>query len=123
MNVRRYQLGLPVWRALGNTVQTDLEGFRYIYTGDKTAVYVDARSKANFEAGTVPKAVNIRPGEAKVANEDGRLPYTDKGTRIVVFASDPKAARTVAEEVAKNAYWNSSYFGGTFEDLKRLALW
>ncbi|MBA3555769.1 MAG: rhodanese-like domain-containing protein, partial [Gemmatimonadales bacterium] len=29
-NVRRYQLGLPVWRALGNTVQTDLAGARYI---------------------------------------------------------------------------------------------
>ena len=26
----RYQLGLPVWRALGNTVQTDLPGVRYI---------------------------------------------------------------------------------------------
>jgi len=25
-NIRRYQLGLPVWRALGNTVQTDLAG-------------------------------------------------------------------------------------------------
>ena len=36
--VRRYQLGLPVWRALGNTVQTDLEGFRYVIAKDKTAV-------------------------------------------------------------------------------------
>ena len=42
-NIRRYQLGLPVWRALGHTVQTDLGGFTYIFRGDKTAVYVDAR--------------------------------------------------------------------------------
>ncbi len=26
INVRRYQLGMLVWRALGNTVQTDLAG-------------------------------------------------------------------------------------------------
>ena len=49
--------------------------------------------------------------------------YTDKGTRVIVFGNDPKEARTVAEEVAKSAYWNSSYFGGTFEDLKKCGLW
>jgi len=121
--VKRYQLGLPAWRALGNTVQTDLEGFRYVFTRDKTAVFVDARSKEEFKAGTVPGAVSIQKGESKVANEDGRLPYTDKGTRVIVFGKDAKEARTVAEEVARNAYWNSSYFGGTFEDLKKSGLW
>jgi rhodanese-related sulfurtransferase len=58
--IRRYQLGLPVWRALGNTVQTDLEGFRYFITKDRTAVFVDARTAAEFAKGTVPGAVNIR---------------------------------------------------------------
>ena len=29
----------------------------------------------------------------------------------------PEEARAVAEEVARKAYWNSSYFGGTFEEL------
>ncbi|MDP3025579.1 MAG: rhodanese-like domain-containing protein [candidate division Zixibacteria bacterium] len=123
INVRRYQLGLPVWRALGNTVQTDLEGFRYVFTGDKTAVFVDARSQAEFEAGSLPGAVNIRRGEAEKANEDGRLPHEDKGTRVIVFANNPQDARTVAEEIAKKAYWNSSYFEGTFEELKRAGLW
>jgi len=28
-----------------------------------------------------------------------------------------------AEEIAKKAYWNSSYFGGTFADLKHAQLW
>jgi rhodanese-related sulfurtransferase len=121
--VKRYQLGLPVWRALGNTVQTDLEGFRYVFTRDKTAVFVDARNTEEFNAGTLPAAVSIRKGEARAANEDGRLPLTDKGTRVIVFGNDAKEARTVAEEVAKNAYWNSSYFGGTFEDLKKSGLW
>ena len=121
--VRRYQLGLPVWRALGNTVQTDLEGFGYVIAKDKTAVYVDARSALDFQKETLPGAVNIQPGEAEKANEDGRLPYRDKGTRVIVFANSAADARRVAEEIAKKAYWNSSYFGGTFIDLKHAQLW
>jgi rhodanese-related sulfurtransferase len=122
-NVRRYQLGLPVWRALGNTVQTDLAGLAYIMKDDRTAVFVDARAPDKFNAETIPGAVNVRRGEGKVANEDGRLPHTDKGTRIVVFSDDVADARSVATEVAQNAYWNSSYFGGTYEDVRRAKLW
>src|SRR6266498_2752292 len=122
-NVRRYQLGLPIWRALGNTVQTDLDGFKYVFKADKTAVYVDARTPAEFAKGTVPTAVNIQAGEAEKANEDGRLPYRDKGTRVIVFANSAGEARVVSEEIAKKAYWNSSYFGGSFTDLRRAGLW
>jgi len=124
-NVKRYQLGLPIWRALGNTVQTDLAGVQYMVGGDKTAVFVDARSRGEFEQGSVPGAVNILAGEAEQANEptDGRLPHKDKGTRVIVFATDPKDARKVAEEIAKKAYWNSSYFGGTTDELKTKGLW
>jgi rhodanese-related sulfurtransferase len=116
-NVRRYQLGLPVWRALSLTVQTDMAGFDYIFRGDKTAVFVDARTPAEHAAATVPGAVNVQKGEATAANDDGRLPFTDKGTRVVVFANTASDAQVVAAEIAKKAYWNSSYFGGTFGDL------
>lgn len=122
-NVRRYQLGLPVWRALGNTVRTELEGFKYVFKADKTAVYVDARSASEFAKGTVPGAVSIRPGEAEKANEDGRLPYEDKGTRVIVFADTAENARRVAEEIARKAYWNSSYSGASFAELKSAKLW
>ena len=121
--VRRYQLGLPVWRALGNTVQTDLAGFRYVITRDKTAVFVDARASQEFAKETIPGAVNIRAGEAEKANDDGRLPYRDKGTRVIVFAASAEEARAVADEIAKKAYWNSSYFGGSFADLRHARLW
>jgi rhodanese-related sulfurtransferase len=120
-SVRRYQLGLPVWRALGNTVQTDLAGVRYVLAGDKTAVWVDARSAAAFGKGTLPGAVNVRKGEAEAANDDGRLPKKDKGTRVIVFAETPAEAQAVAEEIAHKAYWNSSYFGGRFADLSAFA--
>jgi rhodanese-related sulfurtransferase len=118
-NVRRYQLGMPVWRALSQTVQTDMLGFDYIYRGDRTAVFVDARTPAEHTAATVDGAVNIQKGEATAANDDGRLPFTDKGTRVVVFGHTAQESRVVAAEIAKKAYWNSSYFGGGFEDLLR----
>lgn len=120
-NVRRYQLGLPVWRALGNTVQTDLAGVRYVLRGDRTAVWVDARAARDFAKRSLPGAVNIRRHEAEAANDDGRLPHKDKGTRVIVFADSPNEARAVAEEIARKAYWNSSYFGGTFADLSTFA--
>jgi rhodanese-related sulfurtransferase len=119
--VRRYQLGLPVWRALGHTVQTDLAGVRYVLKGDKTAVWVDARSSQAFTKGSLPGAINIGKGEAEAANDDGRLPKKDKGTRVIVFGESPEAARAVAEEIAHKAYWNSSYFGGRFADLSTIA--
>src|SRR6267378_1651939 len=117
-NFYRYQLGLPVWRALGNTVQTDFDGFAYIFKRDRTAVFVEARTPQDFLADTIACAVNIQPGEATAANDDGRLPLWDKGARVVVFADDPKLAKTVASEIAKKAYWSSSYFSGTFADLE-----
>src|SRR5262249_27627734 len=116
-NVRRYQLGMPVWRALSFTVQTDMPGFDYIIRGDHTSVFVDARTPAEHAAATIPGAVNVQKGEATAANDDGRLPFTDKGTRVVVFGNTAEQATIVAAEIAKKAYWNSSYFGGTLADL------
>jgi rhodanese-related sulfurtransferase len=121
-NVRRYQLGMPVWRALSQTVQTDMDGVLYIHNGDHTAVWVDARARPDFDAASIPGAVSVQKGEATAANDDGRLPFTDKGTRIVVFGSSAAQARVVAAEIAKKAYWNSSYFGGTFTDLLTVGL-
>src|SRR6184192_2757645 len=81
-NLTRYQLGIPVWRALGNTVQTDLAGFLHILRHDHTAVFVDARTPQEFASGTLRCAVNIQAGEATAANDDGRLPKWDKGARV-----------------------------------------
>jgi rhodanese-related sulfurtransferase len=117
-NVSRYQLGLAVWRALGNTAETSLEGVRRIFHGSN-AVFLDARSRAEYAAGTIPGAETVLAGEVGNARKDHRLQYYDHATRIVVFGNSPAQARTVAEEVARNAYSNSSYFGGTYQELKR----
>jgi len=116
--VSRYQLGLPVWRILGNPAETSLHGFRQIFRAGN-AVIVDARPRAEYAAGTMPTAQSILAGEAGKAKQDRRLRYLDPNTRIVVFANSAPVARGVAEEISRNAYPNSSYFGGTYQDLKR----
>jgi rhodanese-related sulfurtransferase len=122
-NIKRYQNGLPVWRALGNTAETNLSGFKYIFLLDKTAVFVDARIKEEYAAGTVPGAVNLQATEIEKANQDGRLPYTDHGTRIIVFGKTIDQARELAQAIAHRAYSNSSYLAGPYEDLKKAGLW
>jgi rhodanese-related sulfurtransferase len=122
-NIKKYQLGLPVWRAFGNTAETSLSGFKYIFSLDKTAVFVDARSKEEYKADTIPGAVNIhQASEIEAANNDGRLPYTDHGTRIIVFGNSIAQARQLAEAIAQRAYWNISYTAGAYEDLRKSGL-
>lgn len=116
--VSRYQLGLAVWRALGNAAETTMQGLRRILA-ESDAVIVDARSRAEYLAGTIPAAENIRAGEVDKARRDRRLQYYDTNTRIVVFGNSAGEARAVAEEIALNAYPNSSFFGGTYQELKR----
>jgi len=116
--VSRYQLGLPLWRTLGNAAETSLQGFREIFRAGN-AVIVDARPRAEYAAGTVPTAQSILAGEARSAIQDRRLRYLDPNTRIVVFANSAREARGVAEEISRSAYPNSSYFGGTYQELKR----
>ena len=116
--VSRYQLGLAVWRALGGTVETSLQGFRRIFH-DNNAVIIDARSRAEYASGTIPAAETVLAGQVRKAKEDRRLRYYDHNTQIIVFANSAGEARAVAEELAGNAYQNSSYFGGSYNDLKR----
>lgn len=126
-NVRRYQLGAPVWRALGELMTIELDGIRYVFQNDKTAVFIDAREPEDFQAGTISGARNIARskvlqgkdvGEVKAAKDDGRLPMEDHNTRIIVFGVDGHQAREVAAALAREAFHNVSYFNGRFEDIK-----
>jgi rhodanese-related sulfurtransferase len=125
-NVRRYQLGIPVWRALDGLTEVELEGVLYVLEGDRTAVFIDARDPEEFSAQTLPGARNlplsgVKPGkdvgEVKVAKDDGRLPMDDHNTRLIVFGRDGTQAKAVAEAIAKEAFHNMAYFGGTFDTL------
>ena len=128
-NVQRYQLGIPVWRALGGLTVIELEGISYILSQDQTAVFVDVRESDAFNADTLTRAVNIPaslvgPGsggqEIKDAKNDGRLPMEDHNTRIVVFGQEASAAIIVAKALTRNAFHNVSYFAGGFEEIQAL---
>ncbi len=116
--VSRYQLGLPVWLALGNTAETNLQGFRQVARDGNTLI-IDARSLAEYAAGTVPGAKAIVAGEVGKAEKDRRLRYLDHSARVIVFANSAGDARTVADEFARTAYSNTSFFDGSYTELKR----
>jgi rhodanese-related sulfurtransferase len=117
-NVRRYQLGAPVWRALVGVMQIEPDGIGYVREGDKTAVFFDVRSAEEFRAGSISGARHLPKVEVVKAKDDGRLPMEDHNTRIIVFGKDAAQARAAAEEMAKNAFHNVSFYGGSLADLK-----
>jgi rhodanese-related sulfurtransferase len=128
-NVRRYQLGAPVWRALVGVMVIEPDGVRHIFANDQTAVWIDARDPSEFREGSTPGARNLPQngvlpgkdiGEVFAAKNDGRLPMEDHNTRIVVFGRDGSQASEVAEALAREAFHNVTYFAGTYEALKSL---
>ena len=72
-NVRRYQLGIPIWRALGGATEIELEGILRIYKIDATAVFFDARSAEEFAKGSLPGAHNV-PVDKLATDADCRRP-------------------------------------------------
>jgi rhodanese-related sulfurtransferase len=127
-NVRRYQLGAPVWRALGKVMVIEAEGVRYVLAGDRTAVFIDAREHAEFSVDSLAGARNIPRslvlpgkdvGEVKAAKDDGRLPMSDHNTRIVVFGRDGDQARHVADAITREAFHNVAFFDGSYTEFIR----
>lgn len=125
-NVKRYQLGMPVWRALGGVSQIELDGAHYVSKGDQTAVWLDTRSHADFAKGSLAgaKRIGIEVSQGgkdnpamQQAKNDGTLPIEDHNTRIIVFGDDPQTVVNIADALAKEAFHNVSFFGGEYSDL------
>ena len=126
-NVRRYQLGIPVWRALGGLTEIEAEGLRHVVANDRTAVLIDAREVDVFRTGSLPNARSIPRsgvlegkdvGEVKRAKDDGRLPMEDHNSRLIVIGREVTEARYVAEALAREAFHNVAYFRGRFEEAQ-----
>jgi rhodanese-related sulfurtransferase len=117
-NVRRYQLGIPMWRALNGPVEIELEGILRVYKIDQTALFFDARSADDFAKGSLAATHNV-PAD-KLATDGLRkapMPVDDFNTRIVLFGRDAAQARTLADAVGQTPFQNVSYFPGTFAAL------
>jgi rhodanese-related sulfurtransferase len=125
-NVRRYQLGIPVWRALGGLTQVEPEGVRHIHQNDRTAVWLDTRAIQDFKKGSLSGAQRVgievtRGGKdnpaMQQAKNDGTLPINDHNTRIIVFGDDAQLVRAISDAIAKEAFHNVAFFAGTYADL------
>ncbi|MDO8549546.1 MAG: rhodanese-like domain-containing protein [Ignavibacteria bacterium] len=128
-NVKRYQLGAPVWRALGEVMEIEPDGIKHVIQNDKTAVFIDGRNSDEFNKSSLKDTRNIPQnkilpgkdvGELKAAKDDGRLPMEDHNTRIIVFGNNGLQAKQVAEAIAKEAFHNVSYFDGTFKEFNEI---
>ena len=106
-DVRRYQLGMPVWRALGGVQQIELPALLQILDKDHTAVLLDARGQT-----TLPGAHPLPLSDVRKAKDDGRLPMDDHHTRILVVGASGSQAQALAEGIAKDAFDNVAFFGG-----------
>ena len=124
-DVRRYQLGIPVWRALGGVTEIETDGLRHVLAHDRTAVVIDVRDTTAFRAGTLPAARHIPRsgvlegkdvGEVRRAKDDGRLPMSDHNTRLVVVGANAADARYVAEALAREAFHNVAFYRGSVGD-------
>src|SRR6185436_3026477 len=91
-NVRRYQLGIPTWRALGGVTQVEKDALSSLLKADGTAVLVDAR-EGDQNRRPLPNARAIPLRDASRAKDDGRLPMTDHNTRIFVVGDSGQQAR------------------------------
>jgi rhodanese-related sulfurtransferase len=119
-NVRRYQLGIPIWRSLGGPTTIELEGVLRIFGRDQTAVFLDARSPEEFARGSLRGAHNVPADQlASGALKSAPLPEDDFNTRIVLFGRDPGQARVLAEALSKRPWHNVLYFSGSFEALRK----
>jgi rhodanese-related sulfurtransferase len=115
-NVRRYQLGIPMWRTLSGPVEIELEGIQRIYGIDRTTVFFDARDPEDFTKGSLDGAHNV-PVDKPGSLEKAPLPRDDFNTRVILFGRDGAQARKLADLIGKTPYQNVSFFPGTFEAL------
>lgn len=116
--VRRYQLGISVWRALGGPTAVDPSWIRNVAANDRTAILLDVRSSAEFRAGSLPQAASA-PLEDVVSGalEKFGMPSDDFNRRVILFGRDAAQARKLAEFVRNRPWANVSYADCTFADL------
>jgi rhodanese-related sulfurtransferase len=117
-DVRRYQLGIPVWRALGGPTEIELGGIARVFNVDQTAVFLDVRSPVEFAKGSLAGAHNV-PADEVASGQLTKipLPEDDFNRRIIIFGRDGAQARQLADILGKRPWHNVGYFPGAFEAL------
>lgn len=118
-NLRRYQLGMPIWRALGGPVVVEKEGVLRVLTDDRSAVLIDARAQTDFAKATLAGALSLPVADFAAGKiKSPPLPVDDFNRRVILFGGRNDEAARLAALLSKHAWHNVMYYPGGFEDLK-----
>jgi len=118
-NVRRYQAGAPVWRALVGTMQIEASAVKDVWSKDLTVRIYDARPVTGENRGAnIPRSIALPINEVTAAKDDGRLPMEDHNTRIICFGETGAQAKALADEISQNAFHNVTFFNGAAEAFR-----
>jgi len=98
--------------------KTDFEGFAYIFSRDRTAVFVDARPPQDFLADSVACAVNIQPSEALQRMTMAGCRSGTRARALLSLLMIRTSKRKLPPKSPRRPIGASSYFSGTFADLE-----
>ncbi len=120
VNVKRYQAGSPVWRALVGTMQIEAPAVREVWLKDWTAKIFDARPHDKRCHGPhIPRSIVLPIDDVKTAKKDGRLPMNDHNTRIICFGESAEQAKALADAISGHAFHNVTFFAGTPKEFRK----
>lgn len=118
-NVRRYQLGIPVWRAFGGPTALEAEGLKRVLGEDRTAVIIDVRPAEDFAKGSLPGAHNTPLAEVKSGKGKFALPEDDFNRRVIVFGANADTAREAVETLRERPWHNVMYVNADYSQISR----
>lgn len=118
INVRRYQLGLAVWQALGGVLEIDVEGLARGWK-DPAWTVVDGRESSEAGGGRVTGLLSFTVAQVGRGQADIHLP-DDPAAPIVTVGRDGIQARALAEELTRRGYRNTGYFNGVWSRVQSL---
>lgn len=118
--VRRYQLGISVWRALGGPTAVDLSWVVHIAENDRTSILLDVRSTGEFQAGSLPRATSA-PLDDVISGTMAKfgMPNDDFNRRVIIFGRDAAQARQLAVFVRDRPWANVAYANCTYAELAK----
>lgn len=118
VNVRRYQLGLATWLALGGVMEIDAEGLARAWKDEEVTV-VDGRETAEAQGTRLPGLVALEVPQVARGAGEGKLP-SDLSSRLIAVGRDGTQARALAEELARRGYRRVAFFNGAWEEVAGL---
>lgn len=118
VNVRRYQLGVAVWQALGGVMELDAEGLTLAWR-DRSLVFVDGRETAEAQGDRLTGLIQLEVPQVARGSGEGKLP-ADPATRLVAIGRDATQARALAEQLVRRGYRRVALFSGSWAEFRRI---